>query len=212
MGIKVSEDIEAYVEREIIPRYEYFDSAHNVDHVRTVIAESLQLAGHYPVDADMVYVVAAFHDTGLCNGRERHHIDSGEILAADPFVRKRFTDEQIRTMRDAAEDHRASSSHAPRSLYGRIVAEADRVIDVDITLRRTVQYGLAHSPAADREQQYRRMCDHLHEKYAEGGYLKLWCPESGNAARLEELRQIIADKEALRRRFDELYDLLTAKH
>ena len=29
--------------------------------------------------------------------------------------------------------------------------------------------------------------------------------------RLEELRQIIADKEALRRRFDELYDLLTAK-
>ena len=211
MGIKVSEEIEAYVEREIIPRYEHFDSAHNVDHVRTVIAESLQLAVHYPVDADMVYVVAAFHDTGLCNGRERHHIDSGEILAADPFVRERFTDEQIRTMCDAAEDHRASSSHAPRSLYGRIVAEADRVIDVDITLRRTVQYGLAHSPAADREQQYRRMCDHLHEKYAEGGYLKLWCPESGNAARLEELRQIIADKEALRRRFDELYDLLTAK-
>ena len=204
----VTPAISDYVEREIIPRYRHFDAAHGVDHVRTVIAESMQLAEHYPVDADMVYTIAAFHDTGLCNGRERHHIDSGEILAADSFIREHFTDDQILTMREAVEDHRASSAREPRTLYGRIVAEADRVIDAGITLRRTVQYGLSHTPEADREQQFRRMCDHLDEKYAPGGYLKLWCPESGNGQRLEELRRIIADRNELRRRFDQIYDSL----
>ena len=48
------------------------------------------------------------------------------------------------------EDHRASTDHEPRSIYGKIVAEADRIIDPDITLRRTVQYGLKQNPAADK--------------------------------------------------------------
>lgn len=204
-------EIKAYVEHEIIPRYRSFDAAHGTDHVQTVIAESLQLAQRYDADPDMVYVVAAFHDTGLCNGREHHHTDSARILAADAFIRSRFTEQQIALMCEAVEDHRASSAHEPRSLYGRIVAEADRLIDPETTLRRTVQYGLTHSPEADREGHFRRMCSHMQEKYAEGGYLKLWCPESGNAARLAELRRIIADKAELRRRFDALYDSLTAE-
>ena len=49
----------AYAEAEIIPRYEHFDRAHGTDHVRTVIAQSLDLARHYDVDADMIYAVAA---------------------------------------------------------------------------------------------------------------------------------------------------------
>ncbi len=83
------------------------------DHVRTVIAQSLVLAGHYEVDADMVYAIAAYHDTGLAYGRESPHIRSAEILLADTFMRQRFTEEQMAVMRDAIEDHRASSDHAP---------------------------------------------------------------------------------------------------
>lgn len=195
-----------YAERRIIPLYERFDAAHRVDHVRTVIAESLRLAEHYPVDRTMVYLVAAFHDTGLCAGRERHHIVSGEILAADPFVTAHFPAGRILIMREAVEDHRASSGHEPRTLYGRIVAEADRVIDSDVTLRRTVQYGLDHYPELDREGHYARMVEHLTRKYAAGGYLRLWCPESDNAARLAELRGIISSPDELRRRFDSIME------
>ena len=128
-----------YIEAEIIPRYEHFDRAHGTDHVRTVIAQSLALAARYDVDTDMVYTVAAYHDTGLANGRERHHIDAGRILAEDAELRRRFTEEQIGIMREAVEDHRASSDHPPRTIYGRIVAEADRVIDPATIVRRTVQ-------------------------------------------------------------------------
>lgn len=198
--------LKRYIEREIIPRYEHFDRAHDVGHVRTVIARSLELAARYEVDADMVYAIAAYHDTGLVNGRENHHLDAGRILAADHELRRWFSEEQIRTMREAVEDHRASSKNAPRSIYGRIVAEADRVIDAATIIRRTVQYGLAHYPALTREEHYARCLDHLRRKYGEGGYLKLWIPESDNARRLEELRAAIRDTATLRRLFDTLFD------
>ena len=200
----------AYIEAEIIPRYEHFDRAHGTDHVRTVIAQSLALAARYDVDTDMVYTVAPYHDTGLANGREHHHIDAGRILAEDAELRRRFTEEQIGIMREAVEDHRASSDHPPRTIYGRIVAEADRVIDPATIVRRTVQYGLANYPALDREGHYARCLAHLQKKYAEGGYLRLWIAESDNARRLEELRTIIRDPQRLRRLFDETFDAETA--
>ena len=109
-------------------------------------------------------------------------------------------------MAEAIEDHRASSGAAPRSIYGRIVAEADRDIEPLKIIKRTVQYGLGNYPELDREAQWRRAVEHLHEKYAEGGYLKLWLPESDNAAKLRELRQIIADEDCLRQHFDRFFD------
>ncbi len=201
----VNENIRKYVESVIIPKYDGFDKAHGRDHVIRVIEESLELAGHYDVDADMVYVIAAYHDLGLCAGREFHHIESGRIISADKVLRQWFDEFRIDVMARAVEDHRASSAHEPRTIYGKIVAEADRIIDPEITLRRTVQYGMDHYPEMSREEHYRRFHAHLMEKYAEGGYLRLWIPESANHARLEQLRKMIGDEETLRRTFDELY-------
>ena len=197
-------EIQEYIEQEILPRYAAFDRAHSIDHARTVIAESLALAAHYQVDQRLLYVAAAYHDLGLCEGREFHHIVSGKIIRADERLRQWFSEEQIETIACAAEDHRASSKHEPRSIYGRIVAEADRVIDPEVTLRRTVQYGLNNYPQLEHEGQFARFCAHLQEKYAEGGYLRLWIPESKNSARLAELRRMIADKDLLRQTFDRL--------
>ena len=82
-----------YVEAEIIPRYDSFDRAHGTDHVRTVIRRSLELAARCEVDTDMVYAIAAYHDTGLVAGRERHHLVSAEILAADSRLARWFSGE-----------------------------------------------------------------------------------------------------------------------
>ena len=194
-----------YIESAILPRYKDFDPAHRIDHALQVIAESLKLAKHYDVDERMVYTIAAYHDIGLCEGRERHHLVSGRMLRADERLHEWFTDEEIETMAQAVEDHRASLDHAPRSIYGRIVAEADRLIDPMTVLLRTVQYGLSHYPELDKEQHYQRYCEHLQEKYAEGGYLKLWIPESDNAARLTELRALMADEIRKRKVFEQFY-------
>ena len=195
-----------HIRERIIPQYVNFDKAHRIDHVEKVIEESMKLALHYEVNSAMVYTIAAYHDLGLCEGREFHHIVSGKILFADETLWQWFTDDQMLQMKEAIEDHRASNKQAPRSIYGKIVAEADRIIDPEITLRRTVQYGLSHYPEMDKEHQYERFRKHLVDKYAEGGYLKLWIPQSDNAGRLAELRQLITNEERIRRVFDQLYE------
>lgn len=201
----IPETLIHYIETEIIPRYEMFDKAHNLSHVRTVIDESLSLAALHDVNQSMVYTIAAYHDTGLCRDRATHHLISGEILAHDPALHQWFGPEEILIMKEAVEDHRASARHEPRSIYGMIVAEADRLIDPDTTLRRTVQYGLKQQPQADEAWHYRRFHEHLMEKYAPGGYLKLWFPQSRNAERLKELQSIISDEETLKRIFYQLF-------
>lgn len=194
-----------YIETEIIPRYEKFDKAHNLSHVQAVIEESLSLAKQYDVNESMAYTIAAYHDTGLCHDRATHHLISGEILKQDVTLRQWFNEIEIETMKEAVEDHRASTDHEPRSIYGKIVAEADRVIDPTITLRRTVQYGLKQQPEADKEWHYQRFHQHLMDKYAPGEYLKLWLPDSKNTERLKELQTIILNEELLKKTFNKLF-------
>ena len=196
------EELKAYIEAEILPRYTHFDKAHQLDHITTVIRQSAALADMLeaqgtPVNREMVYVIAAYHDLGIVNGRENHHTDSGKILMADPVLKKYFTEEQLVTMKEAVEDHRASAKSAPRSVYGRIVAEADRQIDPYTIILRTVQYGLEHYPELDKAGHLARAKAHLKEKYGEGGYLKLWFPESDNSRKLAELRAMMKDEKKL---------------
>ncbi len=203
--VTIQTDIKNYVERGILPRYDFFDAAHQRNHAEEVIARSLALAAHYEVDMNMVYAIAAYHDTGLCEGRDTHHLVSGRIIREDKQLREWFSEEQIETMAQAAEDHRASSGHEPRSIYGKIVAEADRLITPEKVIRRTIQYGLDHYPELDHEGQYQRFRHHLMEKYSDTGYLRLWIPESDNATQLEKLRKIIRDETAMRAAFEVFY-------
>ena len=203
---RVDTTLKKYVDEKIIPQYADFDKAHQADHVNMVIEQSLQIASEMPkVDINMVYITAAFHDLGLVNGRENHHIDSRKILETDEFIKSYFTAEQIKTMGEAVEDHRASKSGKPRNQYGLIVAEADRFIDSETIIRRTIQYGLKNYPELDRAGHFNRTVQHLNEKYGPNGYLKIWLPWSDNAKRLEKLRQIIADQSTIRELFDRIY-------
>ena len=201
----VSPTLTEYIEQEILPRYDHFDAAHQRNHADEVIERSMALAQHYEVDTDMVYAIAAFHDTGLCEGRDTHHLVSGRIIREDQQLRRWFDEAQIETMAQAAEDHRASSGHEPRSIYGKIVAEADRLISPEKVIRRTLQFGLDHHPELNKEGQYQRFKAHLLEKYSDTGYLRLWLPESENSLRLEELRKIIRDEDKMREAFEREY-------
>ena len=209
----IRNDIEAYVFDVIVPLYKGFDSAHREDHAMTVISQAMYLLDKMPegfaeVDREILFVAAACHDLGLVNGRERHHLDSGEIIRSNAKLKEWFSEEQIETIAQAAEDHRASGKSAPRSIYGMLVAEADRVIDGETIIRRTIQFGMNNYPELGREGHIRRAVEHLREKYGRGGYLKLWIPWSDNAARLSELQDIIADAAAVYTATASAYDSL----
>ena len=169
--------LEKYIYEEIVPQYAGFDSAHKEDHALTVIAQAKKLAEemgpwkaaqetldecwNVTVDMDMLIAAAACHDLGLINGRDNHHTDSGKIIRSDARLREWFSQEQIEIIAQAAEDHRASGKSAPRSIYGMIVAEADRVIVGETIIRRTIQFGLDRYPELDTEGHIERAISHL---------------------------------------------------
>ena len=194
-----------YIESEVIPRYAAFDKAHREDHARAVIERALAMGKNYEIKEDLLYTAAACHDLGLAVDRKTHHLESGKIIRADERLRQWFSPEEIETIAQAAEDHRASATTPPRSIYGSLVAEADRMIVPETIIRRTVQFGLSHYPELDKEGHWQRTLEHLHEKYAEGGYLHLLIPGSPNEEPLARLRTIIKDEAGLRILFEQIY-------
>lgn len=200
-----------FVETQILPRYTAFGNSHGLRHVNRVIKNSLQLAHVTGADINMVYVVAAYHDLGMSGPRAIHHLTSGKILMADARLKRWFNAEQIKIMKEAVEDHRASSSRQPRSIYGKIVAEADRDIDVHEIFLRAIQYGLENQPEKDKEEQWKRFAEHMEEKYSVNGYIKLWIPNSPNEKSLKDLRSIIENKTKLRKAFDAIYEEIKGK-
>ena len=224
MNLVMKSDFERYIYDEIVPRYSEFDAAHKEDHALTVIQQALELMGRRDawlleqcdpaemwrseIRQDILLAAAACHDLGLVNGRDRHHLDSGEIIRNDARLREWFNVSEIEIIAQAAEDHRASGKSAPRSIYGMIVAEADRVIDGETIIRRTIQFGFKHYPGLDRAAHIARAVEHLNEKYGRGGYLKLWIPWSDNAVRLAALQDLIADTPALIQEVEKVLDTL----
>ena len=198
-------DLVEFIETQILPQYATFDRAHNLEHVTRVIRNSLELVKTTGADINMVYAIAAYHDVGMSGHRADHHLRGGKILAADARLKKWFTAEQIKIMKEAVEDHRASASRAPRSIYGKIVAEADRDIDSDTVFRRTVQFGLSNYPELDKEGHWKRFQEHMQNKYSKDGYIRLWIPNSPNARRLSALRDIIAQPTKLREEFERFF-------
>jgi uncharacterized protein len=215
-------EINRYINEVVVPQYAFFDAAHREDHAMTVIGQAIKLmegrdawlqTQHNPaqiwrseINLDILLAAAACHDLGLVNGRDRHHLDSGEIIRNDARLREWFDESEIETIAQAAEDHRASGTSDPRSIYGMIVAEADRVIDGETIIRRTIQFGFKHYPGLDRAGHIARAVEHLKEKYGRGGYLKLWIPWSDNAVRLAALQDLIADTPALVQEVEKIYE------
>ena len=194
-----------YIYNEIIPKYAAFDKAHREDHALTVIERALSMGRQYDINEEMLLAAAACHDLGLSVDRKTHHLESGRIIREDTHLSEWFSPEQIETIAQAAEDHRASAKTLPRSIYGRLVAEADRLIVPQTIIRRTVLFGLSNYPELDKEGHWNRTLEHLHEKYADGGYLHLLIPGSPNEAPLKQLRGIIKDEPRLRTIFESVY-------
>lgn len=196
MDASINRELEEYVEGQVLPQYGASDPAHGLAHVRQVMENSRQLAASLPVDGRLVYVAAAYHDAGIpLFGREGHEETSARLLRQDGELRRWFTPEEVEVMAQAVEDHRASSGRESRSLYGKILSEADRDIDPQRIVRRCMEYGWAHFPGLTQEEQIRRTVEHVRAKYGEGGYMKLWLESPRNRAGLETLRRWLATGE-----------------
>lgn len=185
------EKLKAYLIEKILPLYDSHDKGHDRSHVEAVIQSSMELCRNYPVKPQLCYVIAVYHDAGISEGRATHHLSSARILRQDRELLRFFTQEEIELMAQAVEDHRASGEEEPRSIYGKIISEADRLLDAHTVIYRCMEYGKKNFPDYDFTTQYQRAREHIEDKYGENGYLKLWLDTGKNRDGLLELRRLL---------------------
>ncbi len=191
----INKELMEYIENEIFPLYNRNEEGHGIKHIKTVIQRSIKFAEKNNVNLNIAYTVAAYHDIGHYIDRKRHEIISAEIFMKDEKIRNWFNDEQRNIIKEAIEDHRASSNRKPRSIYGMIVSTADRTIeDIDNSIRRSYSYGKRNYSGLTEEEQIERVYSHLTEKYGENGYAKVYLEDEEFDKAITKLRKALLNK------------------
>ena len=195
--MKINKELKKYIEENVFPEYSKNEKGHSIDHIKYVIDRSFELVKENKLDVndDMVYVIAAYHDIGHHIDSKTHEKISADIMSKDKNLSKFFNEEELITIKEAIEDHRASSDSEPRSIYGKIVSSADRNIAIEDCYSRTYSYGKKLDPSATDEELFERAHKVLVKKFGEGGYAKFFFKDKKYEKFLKDLRKLLSDKE-----------------
>lgn len=191
---EIRSDLQAYINRSIIPVYQKFDKAHGIEHVSQVIEKSLYLAEQTGANKEMVYVIAAYHDLGMRISRKQHSFYSAKILKEDPYIECMFLKDQRNIMAQAVADHSTSLEKKPKTLYGEIIYQADKTLDAENIIKRAIQFGTANYKDYTFTQHVNRVYDYVNSKYGEKGKVKLWIDIPEEHAKLRQLQKKIKDR------------------
>lgn len=196
MSIKINDEIQKHIENNVFPEYQKNEPAHNLSHIKYVIDRSFKFAQTVPnINYDIVYVVAAYHDIGHHIDPKKHELVSAEIMQKDQELKKFFSEDELKIIKEAIEDHRASSDHEPRSIYGKIVSTADRNNSVNSCLERSYFYGKKLHPEYSDDELFNRAYEHLKQKFGENGYAKFFFKDEEYEKFLTDIRKLLSNKE-----------------
>ena len=175
----VRKELLSYINSKIKPMYKNFDKAHNLSHFKFVTENCVNYAKRLMnndknIDLEIAYVVGAMHDVGISKGRQGHAKSSGEIVRSDGRLRDFFDDNTIELIAQAVEDHSSHLDYEPRSIYGKIVADADRNNTKYLVFSRPVKYGIKNESQYSREEQIDRVYNFVQKKFGRNGYVKYW--------------------------------------
>ncbi|MBQ4541777.1 MAG: HD domain-containing protein, partial [Clostridia bacterium] len=151
-----------YIKKNIRSKYKIFDKGHDLSHFEFVTkncvnyAKALISKGE-EIDLDIAYIVGAYHDIGITMGREGHAKSSAEIVRRDEMLKNYYSPETINLIAQAVEDHSSHLDYEPRSIYGKIVADADRNNSKYLVFSRPVKYGLKNEKHLDKAGQIERV-------------------------------------------------------
>ena len=178
-GDEMEKELRQYIRNEIKEKYKSFDKGHNISHFNFVTKNCVNYAKKliekgYEIDLDIAYIVGAFHDIGISLGREGHALSSGKIVRQDEMLKKYYSSEEIEMIAQAVEDHSSHLGYEPRSIYGKIVADADRNNTCYLVFSRPVKYGLKNEAGLTRQQHIDRVYDFVVAKFGRQGYVKYW--------------------------------------
>lgn len=193
----VDNEIKKYCRESILPQYSKNEKGHGIEHINYVIQRSFELINEnkLKVNPNIVYVIAVYHDIGHYIDPKKHEKISADMMSKDENLKKFFSSEELIIIKEAIEDHRASNSFEPRSIYGKIVSSADRNITVEQCLERSYYYGKKLNPNFTDDELYERSFYHLNDKFGVDGYAKFYLKDEKHLNFLENIRNLLKDKE-----------------
>lgn len=194
----VSKDLYNYVINEVLKMYKLNGKAHNEEHIKIVLSRALEMLEKYKeINPNILFTAVAFHDIGDHIDRDNHEIVSAKIMMEDEKLDEFFNADEKEIIKQVIEDHRASKGKIPRSIYGKILASADKNVEVSGYFTRACAYGLEHYPDFTEEQQIDRVYEHAIEKFGKNGYAvnKYYVQDDKYAKYLQELQDLIEDKD-----------------
>ena len=208
----INPELKTYIETEIFPLYEKNESSHGINYIYTVINRSLNIAKEYEVNNNIVYTVAAYHDLGHYISPKIHEKLSADIFMKDNKIKKWFTEEEIQTIKEAIVDHRASSNHEPRSIYGKIVSTADRSIkSIDVSIKRAYTYYINNFPSIPKKERIQKVYEHLNGKYGSNGYAKTYLYDEEFETAKKKFTEALSDKDTFIKRIEKVIENMEEK-
>ena len=207
--------LKEYILKQIKPKYKNFDKGHNISHFNFVTNNCISYAKQLiqkgeNIDLDIAYIVGAFHDIGLMIEREGHAKHSAEIVRDDAMLKKYYSDETINMIAEAVEDHSSHLSYEPRSIYGKIVADADRNNSVYLVFSRPIKYGLKNEPKDwSKEQHINRVYEFVNNKFGRNGYVKYHLDIPDTTKEQQKVWSLLDNEEKCKAYIEGLFDEIT---
>lgn len=207
----VKEELVKYVEENIMKFYDLNGEAHGREHVKYVLNRANEISKNYcGINYDILYIVVIYHDIGDHIDRKNHEKVSAKMMMEDTYLDSFFTKDEKNLIKEAIEDHRSSKGMIPRSLYGKILASADKNIDVDMYFKRALLYNFEHYPNSTKQQLLDMCYEHAINKFGKNGYaVDMYFVNDGKYGEyIEKLQYLIDNKELFYEKANKIYDSL----
>lgn len=188
--------LKEYIKNNIMPEYDLNDKGHNKNHIEFVLKRALEISKNYNIDYNMLYTCVTYHDIACHINREKHEILSAEIAFNDKFLKEYFSVEDLKIIKDAIEDHRASSSLVPRNIYGKILSSADRKVSIKEYLIASLFFGQPDINKINMEEAINQSYEHAIKKFGKEGYAtnKFYVEDNRYKKFLNDLQSLIDNK------------------
>ena len=111
---------------------------------------------------------------------------------------------------EAVEDHSSHLSYEPRSIYGKIVADADRNNTKYLVFSRPIKYGLKNEPVTyTKEDHVNRVYEFVNQKFGRNGYVKYWLDIPDTRKEQESVWNLLDNEMACKYYISGLFDEIT---
>ena len=205
----VNHELRDYIFDKIFPEYEKNDKGHGILHILEVIRRSFELNNTLglSLDDDMIFAIAACHDNGKYVDHKTHEKIAANRFVADENFKKFFSNEQIKTIKEAIEDHRSSFEDVPRSDYGKLISSADRNSTIEIVFIRSFYVGQDRTPDMTVDEFLEFTLNRLRKRYSEEDSENMFFEDETYAKFLSDMRALLADGDKFKNRYCEVNNI-----